>query len=197
MPISHIIYHIPGRKVGCTKDLDGRKRMYFEMEGSIPTIEILEVLHGKTNQEVGDREWFWADKLGYKRENHYTVIMNAVQVRSIKGNSYSFDEKSRIGKLAGLKVLRLGLGVHGLTTEQRKINGRKGAEQTVKLKLGIHALTTEEKSRIGSKVGGCVQLDTCPHCGLVASIPNLHRWHHNNCPHKKKSRFVRGNNAKL
>ena len=33
--ITHIIYHIVGRKVGCTKDMEWRKRLYEEDEGIV------------------------------------------------------------------------------------------------------------------------------------------------------------------
>ena len=79
--ITHVIYHISGRKVGCTKSIEQRKQLYLRDNGAIPDIEVLEELHDKTDQEAGDREWWWADHFGYKRENHYTVIMNATKVQ--------------------------------------------------------------------------------------------------------------------
>lgn len=36
--LTHVIYHIPSRKVGCTKDLDYRRRLYLEAEGVVPDI---------------------------------------------------------------------------------------------------------------------------------------------------------------
>ena len=61
MVVSHTIYHIPGRKVGCTQSLERRKQQYLAEEGRIPQIEILEELSDKTDQEAGDIEWQWAD----------------------------------------------------------------------------------------------------------------------------------------
>src|SRR4051812_8565757 len=133
----HFIYYIPGRKIGCTKNLEGRKRMYLEMEGVVPEIEILEELHDKTDQEAGDIEWQWADALGYKRENHYTVIMNAARVRSMKGNSYSFEEKSKIGKLVGEKVRELKLGIFSPDYKGQIENGRRSGLLTFERKTGI------------------------------------------------------------
>ena len=56
--ITHIIYHIPGRKVGCCKDLEYRKSLYLEMEGAIPEIEVLEELHDKSDQEATDHHGY-------------------------------------------------------------------------------------------------------------------------------------------
>lgn len=69
--ITHIIYHIPGRKVGCTKNLSKRRRWY--PKGLY--IEVLEELHDKTDQEAGDIEWAWADMFGYRREAHYALVL--------------------------------------------------------------------------------------------------------------------------
>lgn len=82
--ISHIIYHIPGRKVGCTKDLNGRLKYYGYKESIVPELIILEKLYNKTDQEAGDIEWKWADKLGYKRETHYSKTIKFVRFRSSK-----------------------------------------------------------------------------------------------------------------
>lgn len=65
--ITHLIYHILDRKVGCTKDLENRKKRYLESEGSVPEMVVIERLRDKTDQEAGDREWQWADWFGYKR----------------------------------------------------------------------------------------------------------------------------------
>ena len=50
--ITHIIYHIPGRKVGCTKDLKYRRSLYQEMDGAVPEIEILEELHDRNARQT-------------------------------------------------------------------------------------------------------------------------------------------------
>src|SRR5579863_4892511 len=71
--ITHFIYHIPGRKVGCTNQIEDRMRVYEKDEGSRPIFEILEELHDATDQEAGDIEWQWADRFGYPRRNHYTT----------------------------------------------------------------------------------------------------------------------------
>jgi hypothetical protein len=64
----HFIYHVPGKKVGCTKRHKGR----LKQQGlTIDDIEILEVLHDVSDQEAGDREHAWAEKFGYPKGVHY------------------------------------------------------------------------------------------------------------------------------
>jgi len=58
-------------------------------------------------------------------------------------------------KKAGKKAHELGLGVHGLTKEQRTENGKKGAQKTKELGVGIFALTPEQIKE-NSKKGGLV-----------------------------------------
>ena len=76
---SHVIYCVIGKKVGCTKNLANRRHAYRRQYGHHVVIRILEVLYDKTDQEAGDIEWQYADKLGYKRGVHYTVTINAVR----------------------------------------------------------------------------------------------------------------------
>jgi len=65
----YVIYHIPGKKVGCTGDFKQSSSMY-RCNGYHGEIEILETVTG-TAQEAGDVEWAYADKFGYPRSHHY------------------------------------------------------------------------------------------------------------------------------
>jgi hypothetical protein len=188
--ITHVIYHIPGRKVGCTKDLTFRKWWYQTSEGSLPNgMEILEELHDKTNEEAGDIEWQWADRLGYRRGKHYTLTTAVL-----------FPERSRDlmrkrGKNGGLKAAKLGYGFQNSTREQQVDRARRGAakggRRCAELGLtGYQNLTFEQRSAAGRK--GSQKRDTCPHCGMITNVMNLNRWHNDNCPRRKKIRFVRG-----
>jgi len=67
MPVTHVIYHLVGYKVGCTKDLRARKKAYRHKRGHHVIIRILEELHDCTDQQAGDIEWAWSDSFGYKR----------------------------------------------------------------------------------------------------------------------------------
>jgi general stress protein YciG len=199
--ITHIIYHIIGRKVGCTKNL-ARRRAEYKLEGYSPEeIEILEELHDKTDQEAGDIEWAWADRLGYNKGHHYTTTMK----------NYS-EEGSRKG---GLRTVELRVGVHGLSSEQRievsrkagliggprsnqvmtveqkSDRGRKGGIKSNSRNGGLRraeVLTSERKSEIG-RLGGLIRggmmieltpfriRGKCIHCGIETNTANLSRWH--------------------
>jgi hypothetical protein len=63
--ITHILYHVPGRKVGCTRNLAKRMKRY--PPGT--TIEVLLELHDKTDQEAGNIEQKWNRRFGYGRQH--------------------------------------------------------------------------------------------------------------------------------
>lgn len=167
--ITHVIYHIPGRKVGCTKSLEARKKKYFQKEGAVPEIVILEELHDKTDQEAGDIEVMWRSRFGYRSEPHYTVIIDRNRIGSQKSlEVVSYKDRSEWGKLGGQRggpiggkrraellsperlteigiiggnrIFELGVGVHALSPEERILNGQKGGYKTYELKLGWFAI---------------------------------------------------------
>jgi hypothetical protein len=75
MPAKFYIYHLPGKKVGCTSNPAQRFATY-RAQGWTGKIIILEELNcGPT--EAGDREWQWADHFGYKRGWHYSTTWGA------------------------------------------------------------------------------------------------------------------------
>ena len=169
MAVTHIIYHLPGRKVGCCKDLEVRKQHYPRHQ--VALLKILEELHDHTDQEAGDREWWWADKLGHKRGPHYTTTLSAVQ-SSAKNTPYEKQlEKARRlqqkrAKLSPERLSQIGrVATAHLTPEQRSANARLGG------------MTTTPET--GRKVG-TIQAE-CPHCGLKANLGNLKRWHFDKC----------------
>ena len=65
----------------------------------------------------------------------------------------TYEERVKYGKL-GLETQRKNnLGVFGLTDEQRSENGKKGAQKTKELGVGLYSQTLEEKIEAG-KLGG-------------------------------------------
>jgi len=76
--LTHTIYHIPGLKVGATKDFERRKSEYphgteFEV--------LMDDLDGLSPKEVGNWEWWWADYLGYPRGRHYASSVQTPERR--------------------------------------------------------------------------------------------------------------------
>ena len=168
--ITHIIYHIPGRKVGCTRNLEARRLLYLSREGSIPKIEILEELCDKTDQEAGDQEWRWADRLGYKRGKHYAESGYVV---------ISMETRIRAGRKGGRA------SAVNSTLEQKQEKGRRAAARR----------TPEGLRRIAQRCalnGAALIRDHCPHCGLESNRMILLRWHFNKCKQRKIYNFVRG-----
>lgn len=150
--ITHYIYEIVGRKVGCCKSLEYRMKRYDEREGTHPKfVRILERLHDKTDQEAGDIEWSWADKLGYRRGVHYTVSMNAYSARGRRGGRSSNSPNGglrraeilsperivEISRNAGLRAREV-IGLEGYAEM-----GRRGAARRAE------TITPERLSEIG------------------------------------------------
>jgi hypothetical protein len=209
MSVTHVIYHIPGHKVGCTRNLENRRGWYPKDT----VIEILEELHDKTDQEAGDIEWAWADKFGYRRWNHFTVTvgvtdnLTAEQIsnrgkisgkiggrrRAESGNTpiynMTFEQHREIGKKNGRRLADLGITpFHLMSQEQRLENASKGGARAAELGLsGFKVLTTAQRVEIAASR----KRGKCPHCGLEGFLFNLRRWHFDNCPHKPKMRTAR------
>jgi hypothetical protein len=155
----YTIYHIPGKKVGCTVNFEKRKKQY--PEGT--DIEVLEELDDFVGDKfAGDREHYWADHFGYRRYTHYS--------ESNWNTTQTIEQKSRAGKRAG----ELGVtGFQTMTPEQKSLAGKRAAElgrsglqtisseqrrqtaiRTAALGLtGYKTLSPEKRSR-GGKLGG-------------------------------------------
>lgn len=54
---------------------------------------------------------------------------------------------------SGVRGYIYGLGIHALTSEERRENGRMGGQETYESKSGLHGLTHEEKMKAGHKGG--------------------------------------------
>ena len=201
--ISHVIYHIPGRKVGCTRDIKLRKGWYKVKEGAVPDIIIVEELHDATDQEAGDREWHWADHFGYKRGIHYTRTIAVTM-----SDEERFALAQRRGKKAAEVVTaeerseRARHATAGLTPDQRAENSRKGGlkggRRTVELgKAYLSHISPEERVRyaaLGTKRAvelkrtGAFMRDVCVHCGHEGNLLVLGRFHNDRCAARPRRR---------
>jgi hypothetical protein len=185
------IYHIPGKKVGCTRDINVRRRWY--PKGTV--LEVLEILPEESSpQEAGDKEWEWADRLGYERGGHYTdspFVGASIEDRrawSKKGRKIGGkrrmermtpEERSALGRYGSKQRLET------MTPEQRKEFARKGG------KIG-NKIGKSNGGKIGGKrtvelrTGAQFQRGTCPHCGIETNLPLLHQWHGDSCKKKRQ-----------
>jgi hypothetical protein len=88
----YTIYYIVGIKVGCTRELERRTQQNRKIYGDKIKIETLEVLSPLVGAKyAGDREHWWADRLGYRRANHYSQRWDS---------QLSKEQLSEISKLA-------------------------------------------------------------------------------------------------
>jgi hypothetical protein len=96
------IYHIVGRKIGCTTDLKRRTKQYRK-EGELRPLEVVEIFTGTATQ-AGDREHHWADHYGYLRRARYennwsvTVYKPALKYPWLElavGSSFAFNTSDK------------------------------------------------------------------------------------------------------
>jgi hypothetical protein len=88
------IYHLPGRKVGCTSN-PIQRFLTYRSEGYQGEIIILEKLRCTAHQ-AGDREWAWANHFGYKRGWHYSTSFGG---RAFKAKMVSKTYKANPNKV--------------------------------------------------------------------------------------------------
>ena len=73
---NYYIYHVPGIKIGATKNWKRRRLRNFRKYNIDPII--IEIIEGPDTPEmwqiVGDREWELADQNDYTRGTHYKVM---------------------------------------------------------------------------------------------------------------------------
>lgn len=155
--ISHIIYHIPNRKVGCTRNLEKRKHMYLNQEGVMPHIVVLEELHDLTDKEAGDIEWYWADKLHYKRDQHYmanrTKSYIDTQVVTKLGNTLygAGNWKSKLARQLGISPPTLNKLLTEIDSDNLKRVHRFVSEtidQLIKIENDLVDIRNEDSKRL-------------------------------------------------
>lgn len=183
--ITHTIYHIPGLKVGATKDFERRKSEYphgteFEV--------LMDDLDGLSPKEVGNWEWWWADYLGYPRGRHYGSIINSGSKLGVPKpprtpeHSAANAEARRGAKRTEEARAKMSASKIGKPqTEAHKAAVKKAC---VGCQLGIPKgpMSEEQKAAISlAKTGKKQTKVTCPHCGKVGGYATMPRWHFNNC----------------
>lgn len=196
MIITHVIYHIPGRKVGCTKNLERRKQRYLKYEGSIPEIEVLEELYDKSDREAGDIEISWRNRFGYRGESHYADTLTSARAGALGlNNSMTKEQKHAIGLLAGRRAVELGrTGFQNLTHEQRSNAGKIGGRATANLPGHLANIARNGGGRKGGlrtselKKSGMHLQGSCVHCGTTMSLASLGRHHNDRCPRRPLTR---------
>lgn len=165
--ISVVIYHAPNYvrtsgkkgKVGCTQDLEHRKKEYDMGRG----VKILERLENVTTKEAGDREWYWADKLGYRRGNHYIYAL----IGRINGSKIG-------GPRGGTANVRSG-HLRRISHLGGKVTGRRNVE-TGQVFLAAAANVSSPNHITKQKF-------TCQYCNRIGIGPSIFR-HIRSCKEK-------------
>jgi hypothetical protein len=197
-----IIYHLKshsnslsGIKVGCTCNLNKRLKQNQEKYGNDCVAEILEQFIG-TNEQGTEREFFWADHFGYRRDTEYHVAVELQKKRSIgyrnkcKQMSFDFMEKEKKPlKPKEKKELLIKTDKNGfLHTEESKSkmkgnrgpqknpSGPRGPQKNPKIPTGPTGKRGPQKNP--SKI------TICPHCGNEGSSNTNTRYHFDNCKAK-------------
>jgi hypothetical protein len=183
----HTIYHIPGVKVGCTVDFNNRKKDYKE-DTVFETLEVIEC----TDQFAGDREWYWADALGYERGPHYAEFNWSINMtpeqRSAAGKALSKEKRREVCTKGGAKTASL-----------RKNPFQTGVAQRTSVRSPNHISKREDnptKTGIAQKASAkspkhnTKQTYTCPHCNSTGKGPTMKRHHFNNCKWRLENSHV-------
>ena len=68
------------------------------------------------------------------------------------GNIFSLTSCSKAGKMGGTKTYELGVGLHSLSTEERKEIGRKSGCKTYELGIGAFSVSPEQRKEINQKI---------------------------------------------
>lgn len=148
MDREYTIYHLPGRKVGCTVDFKQRVSQY-RSKGYNGPIEVLEKITGSAEQ-AGDRERSLAISFGYTHYQHYGI--------NNWNTKLTPEQRSAAGKKGG----KLG-GIRGAERNRLLQTGvydpeirAKGIARAAELRrLGI--IDTTEGSIKGGKRGGKIR----------------------------------------
>lgn len=172
-----IIYHIPGVKVGCTTDIDSRVGLSIKLNGRLndySSVEILEELENCTEEYAGDREWYWADKLGYKRGLHYSKSRNSIKLAQVLG-----------GRVTGKLHKKNSTGVFDPTHRERIT--KLGGTATKDKQLGIFTPGSHKKhGEVAARNNtGSFKLITCPHCNKTGPLMSMKRHHFDRCKLKR------------
>lgn len=78
----------------------------------------------------------------------------------------SYEQRKKNGIKSSTWQRENGKGIYNLSKQQRKENGRKAGIKTRDLKIGVHGLTPEQKSKAGKKGGLKNKENNIGFCGM-------------------------------
>jgi hypothetical protein len=166
----YTIYHVVGVKVGCSKNFEKRDIQNKERYGEDIKVEVLDTYPDEVgDQFAGDREWEWADTLGYPRKNHYTQRWDTM---------LTTEELVEAGRMGGSHFLP-----HKSDPDLREKHGIGFENNPSYNKSDKHKADAAKGAAIAAANGtlGTQTQSTCPHCGKVGQTSVMGRWHFDNC----------------
>lgn len=148
--ITHYIYHIPGRKFGCTTNYESRRVNYGSDVRKV--MHVHEVCVGCTDQEAGDRERYWNLLFGYKPGPHYGAAADSYRKGGQKSaelgvggfQTMPTERHSEIGR----RNFELGIGIHKLTSAEKADAARKAIIVQAANGTGFYGMTKEQRREI-------------------------------------------------
>lgn len=162
----YYIYHIPGRKIGCTKNYPARPASQSD------NYELLEI---HEDQDIAsNREQILQDEYGYGKDGRtYNQAISAYNKSKDKwhaaGGKAAIESRMQDNKKwkDSLKNWHI---------EGGKTQGKINAESGHVSRIGkISAKSEKHPNKTITK---------CIHCGKESTLPLISRWHNDNCKQK-------------
>ena len=154
----YYIYHIPGKKIGCTKQPNIRVK-----EQNYTNYEILE-----THTDL-----YEASKREIELQKQYGYRVDSIQYYQ------TLAMHSKEGMITGGKTQGRINSITGQAANQfRKVASLGGKTS--------HKKHPELYSKMGKELGKiqAQSKSTCPHCNKIGQTRVMGRWHFDNCKHK-------------
>jgi len=134
----------------------------------------------------GKASGYAVQKLYAKTESGNKKLSDSARMGSNKAKVWRQNNKqqsTKISKLGGYTSKQLGVGIHGMTKEQRIEHAKYCASIA-----GFSQMTKEEQTQIGKKYGkkNLLKKMICEECGKEVNRGNYHQFHGNKCREKKK-----------
>lgn len=159
----YTIYHVFGKKIGCTSNYPRRCYNQGFVDGQFEVIDLVSKSCGE--EFAGDVERAWADWFGYLNYQHYRQ-----------------NWRNRLTpEVAAKRAKNLAKGVRRwwdtLSAEQKKQIGQRRTVGMMTTPVTPKVLKQMQR-RASSQNKRQVK---CPTCGQIGGYTNMRRYHFNNC----------------
>ncbi len=184
MANKYTVYHIPGIKVGCTKDIKRRCRDNKNKYGQDITIDIIMVTDNI--DEASELEEFANAEYNYRKDITYKESQRMVNSINHCSNSQETRDKisdTLIGKeLSEEHLQKMRDNQPDRSGENNPFYGVAHSDET------RHKMSQSKMGKTGEacpNYGRVHKKKVCPHCGLCGGGGNMKRFHFDNCKEAK------------